>query len=380
MRRVAARLALLAALGSGIAPGEDLPRGQVIERVVCSDNARQSYALYLPRDYTSKRSWPILYCLDPGARGGLAVERFARAAGQAGWIVAGSNVSRNGAVEASREAIQWLVRDTHARFQIDDSRVFAAGFSGGARLALAWATGGGIAGVVASGAGFGASTTLEKARFRVFATAGADDFNFDEVYEMCAELSRRGVPQRFVEAHGGHDWLPETLASQALEFISGTGPADPPPPVTVIQSNAAQRFAALMAQLRNSEDAREIVRSLQPDAKLREDGSARRAARRALTLAYVDAAEQASDLLAAGKYAQAVPRLELAIAADPENAETYYALAAAEARAGHAKQAVSALEKAIAHGFRDRDRIARQPAFEALRGSPAFVKAVGAIR
>jgi predicted esterase len=380
MLRGAAKLALWAALGSVCVHGAELPRGQILERVVAAGNERQSYALYLPPAYSPERGWPILYCLDPAARGRIAVEVFARAAGNAGWIVAGSNVSRNGSVEASREAIEWLVRDTHERLRIDDSRVFAAGFSGGARLALGWATGGGIAGVIASGAAFGTATGIEKARFRIFATAGVDDFNYDEVYAMCVELSRRGVPQRFVEWPGGHDWIPEPLAGDALEFLSGNGPAKPPPPVTMIQASAAKLYASTLAQIRNGGDALGTVRSLRTDAKLSKDSSARRAARRALAATRIDAAEQAADLLGARKYADAVPHMELAVAADPENAEAYYVLAVAEAGAGQAKQAVAALEKAIARGFRDRARIDRQPAFDGARNSPAFTKAVGAIR
>jgi predicted esterase len=379
MVRLAARLALLAVLVNGCVSGEDLPSGRIIERVVCSGNERQSYALYLPPAYSPERAWPILYCLDPAARGRLAVERFARAAADAGWIVAGSNVSRNGAVEASREAIEWLVRDTHDRFRIDDSRVFAAGFSGGARLALAWATGGGIAGVIASGAAFGTTTGVEKAKFRVFATAGVDDFNYDEVYAMCLELSRRGVPQRFVEFPGAHDWLPEPLAAGALEFLSGSVAAGPPPPASVIQTKAAQRYASVMAQIGGGEDARDIVRSLRTDAQLPEDGSARRAARRALAATFIDCVDRASDLLAAKKYADAATQLNVAVAAQPENPEAQYALAVAEAGAGRAKQAVSALERAIATGFRERERIERQPAFDRVRNSPTFVKAIAAL-
>ena len=34
---------------------------------------RQSYALYLPAQYARERTWPILYCLDPDARGRIPV-------------------------------------------------------------------------------------------------------------------------------------------------------------------------------------------------------------------------------------------------------------------------------------------------------------------
>ena len=58
-------LACLAALGTCAIAAEVLPKGQVVDRVVCSGEERQSYALYLPAQYAPERTWPILYCLDP---------------------------------------------------------------------------------------------------------------------------------------------------------------------------------------------------------------------------------------------------------------------------------------------------------------------------
>jgi hypothetical protein len=121
-------LVFLAALASGAMAGGELPRGRVVERVVCAGNESQSYALYLPAAYSPKRAWPILYCLDPGARGRVPVELFAEAAEQAGWIVAGSNNSHNGPTAPAIEAIGWLVRGTHERLAVDDSQVYVAGF------------------------------------------------------------------------------------------------------------------------------------------------------------------------------------------------------------------------------------------------------------
>src|SRR3974377_1082775 len=129
----------VAALTAFVPPSEDLPRGSVIPSVVCKNNPRQSYALYLPTWYDSRQKWPILFCLDPRARGRAPVDRFAEGAERSGVIVAGSNNSRNGPMEPVREAIEAMVEDTHSRFSVDDSRAYAAGFSGGSRVALAWA-------------------------------------------------------------------------------------------------------------------------------------------------------------------------------------------------------------------------------------------------
>jgi hypothetical protein len=59
------------------------------------------------------------YAFDPGARGKLPVERFKEAAEKYGWILAGSNNSRNGPLQPSAEAWRALWQDTHDRFAID---------------------------------------------------------------------------------------------------------------------------------------------------------------------------------------------------------------------------------------------------------------------
>ena len=72
------------------APDSDLPRGEIIAHVACAKDATQSYALYLPSNYTSDRSWPVIYAFDPGGRGQNPVDRYRAAAEKyglrCGWL------------------------------------------------------------------------------------------------------------------------------------------------------------------------------------------------------------------------------------------------------------------------------------------------------
>ena len=370
-----------AALAAIALADDEIPKGRVVDRVVCSGDQSQSYALYLPAAYSREHAWPILYCLDPGARGRVPVERFQQAAERAGFIVAGSNNSRNGSVDVAREAIRWLLADTHERFAIDDSRTYAAGFSGGARLALAWAGNGQIAGVIACGAAFGGSIP-KNVPFRIYATAGVDDFNYDEVYAMSAELSRRGVSQRFAEFSGGHDWLPETLAGEALDFLSERLKPAPPPPESPQQKKVALGYSRFRQELARGDDAarRSTISWLQRDADHPEDSPVRRVARRALLGFYVGAAEQGSAQLDAKRYSEAAQTWELAVLARPKNAEAWYALAQSRAGIHDRRGALGALERAIANGFDDRNRIEHDPLFDGLRNDPRFAAAVSALK
>jgi len=97
----ASRSATLVACGFLFAQAQaPLPQGQVVAKVPCRADPAQSYALYLPSNYGPEKPWPILYAFDPGARGNVPVEEFKGAAEEYGYIVVGSNNSRNAALEA----------------------------------------------------------------------------------------------------------------------------------------------------------------------------------------------------------------------------------------------------------------------------------------
>jgi predicted esterase len=196
--------------------------GQVVEKVTCARDPNQSYALYLPRNYDKSRKWPVLYAFDPGARGRVPVERFKDAAEQFGWILVGSNNSRNASTQSSVDAWNAMVRDTTDKFSIDDNRAYATGFSGGARVALTFATQckNCLAGVIAGGAGF--PPGIEPAptmKFAIFAIAGLEDFNFPEIKELNEQLTRVNVPHQIAIWEGRHEWPPPPVTVDAIAWM-----------------------------------------------------------------------------------------------------------------------------------------------------------------
>jgi len=206
-----------AVLGLVLVATQSLPPGTVIQDVRCVADPSQGYALYIPSTYTPSRTWPVILAFDPGARGRTPVERYQAAAEQYGFIVAGSNNSRNGPMDASARAVAAMAADVGQRFAVDPKRVYAAGMSGGARVAFATAISSrGIAGVIASSAGYHDGKMRRTLPFPVFATAGTEDFNHLEMRMLDRELT---TPHRLVIFEGGHTWLSSELATQAVEFM-----------------------------------------------------------------------------------------------------------------------------------------------------------------
>jgi pimeloyl-ACP methyl ester carboxylesterase len=214
------------------ADAQALPPGKPIDVVICQADRNQSYALYLPSSYTSDRTWPLLLAFDARALGDVPVKRYQEAAEKFGYIVAGSNNSRNGPVGPEYDAAKAMEADVTARFSIDPKRIYVAGQSGGARLALdlAMQAKGRFAGVIASSAGLPPSMGLDvELPFVVFGTAGTEDFNYLELTRLDRSVA---TPHRVRIFPGGHTWLPSELAMEALEWMevqamrTGTRPRD----------------------------------------------------------------------------------------------------------------------------------------------------------
>jgi len=212
-------LALCGALALAATPllAQDPPRGQIVDDVKCASDASQSYALYLPSMYSRDRPWSLLIAFHPAARGRAMVEKYRAAAEQYGYIVAGSNNSRNGSWQVSMASVQAMVADLGARFSIDPDRFYLTGMSGGARVAMqvALATGK-IAGVIASSAGYPDSQPRKTVPFAVFGTAGTEDFNYIEMRQLDRALTS---PHRLVVFEGGHTLPPDAVALEAIEWL-----------------------------------------------------------------------------------------------------------------------------------------------------------------
>ncbi|MFZ1615021.1 MAG: hypothetical protein WAT51_12655, partial [Holophaga sp.] len=258
-------LFLLPLFGQSAPP---LPKGQVIPKVVCAANPRFSYALYLPTGYREDRPYPVLLGFSPSGVGEEPVRLFQRAAERFGWIVVGSNDSRNGLLRPAVEATDALWKDVNARFRVEAKRCASVGFSGGARMAMRLAFKhpkqfNGLISIGAFGTGDGLLTGLGHLNF--FLVGGQEDFNHWELRKGHEELLSRRWKVCADRFDGGHRWPPEDMAQAALAFLQlGASrdrliPADPGLEAEfrlLLSQRAEKAGSTWLAQLRWQELAR----------------------------------------------------------------------------------------------------------------------------
>lgn len=193
--------------------------GVVHSSVAVAADSSNSYALYLPSNYSPQKRWPLLLVFDPFARGEVSVKLFHAAAEKYGFIVVGSNNIRN--FKDPSDAIRLLWADIKQRY-VDARRVYTSGLSGGARIAssVALACKNCIAAVIACGAGLPQGATVPGPEASDwFLVAGTTDFNYPEMLHLKESLEAHNAVSRFVIFDGSHGWMPPELADSALAWL-----------------------------------------------------------------------------------------------------------------------------------------------------------------
>jgi predicted esterase len=315
MARRAGTLAVAAFLLWGSAPAAwgapppadkpELPRGRLVERVATTADPGETYTLYLPSGYTPDRQWPILYAFDSLKRGAGFAEVFRPGAERFGWIVVSAERAWNlQTMEDNLRIMRALWADTHARFAVDDRRVYAAGFSGLTRFVctLGITAPGSLAGVIGASGGFPLGHPPSKETpFPFFGTVGNGDFNYYEMLDAEEAMRRAGLAHHVEVFAGEHEWPPQDLAARALAWMElqamrrGSRAKDPQLLDRLWSEDLARAhaleaagqlypafrawsaLAADFAGLRNTAEAERQVAALRSNEALRRDLAAREA-------------------------------------------------------------------------------------------------------
>jgi dienelactone hydrolase len=196
------------------------------EVIKCAADPAQTYACYVPKAYHKAKKWPILYCYSPNAQGGYFVDFYRDVCEEVGWIVVGSNNSQNGPGEPIQAAMKAMWADTHAKFNLDDRRVFASGFSGGARVSFWMASTypENFAGVVAIGAGTGPDGKVTPKGMAIWLMCGETDPNFKELEALDARLTKEGFRHLRKAFPGGHIMPSKDLGAEAIRWMAKEKP------------------------------------------------------------------------------------------------------------------------------------------------------------
>lgn len=410
--------------------------GKVIQKVICKNDASESYALYLPSK-TNNDALPVIYFFDPHGIGSLPLNKYKSLADKYNFILVGSNNSKNGNDWNTSEII-WntISADTKARIKINNNRIYTCGFSGGGKVASYIALHHSeIKSVIVGGAALPDGTAPGNLNFSYTILSGEGDMNMTDLLETNNELNRTQTIHRIIFFDGIHEWAPESIMNTAFAglqldamrkqiiakdngFISNfiesnkkyfddflkssklinatrvceysismlDGLTDEAnwfkdKKASLEKNNAYKNQLKAQQQLLTKEQSiketymqqfqqgdmnywTKEINDLKAKAKLNNAEAAMNQRLLAyLSLAFYSISNQ---LINSNNNEQAAYFDNLYKTVDPTNSEAWYFSAILNARSNNVKATEDDLEKAIANGFNDTQRMIQQPEFQSL--------------
>ncbi len=179
-----------------------------------------NYTLYLPTNYDTTKTFPVIYFFDPHGKGNLPTEKYTSIADSLEIIFVGSNATKNG--------MQWAELSTAAnqiftaikqKLKINQQKIFTCGFSGGARIASKLALqDNSIASVISCSAGLPAQPSQLRTDLIFVGIAGKEDMNLTEIYDAGEALKNSEIKYMINYFDGPHEWPPIETMSEAIQF------------------------------------------------------------------------------------------------------------------------------------------------------------------
>lgn len=389
----------------------------------------QQYALYLPSTWKESVQMPAFIFFDPHAEGSYPLSLYKGLAEHFGVILMGSNNSENGLTFEQTDLIAGhLINEAILRFHADPQTISLAGFSGGAKAALAAASQHReIASVLYCGAAFppGSIRTLPPS----LGFAGLQDMNYTEVVTFYSSLDSIPVVHALEEWNGKHSWPDSSTFLEAFIWSQIIHPVDSSTKQKLYRQYLSAKEKKLNSRdvlvrektlkqaivfLNGSEQKNKYVQALEKLAVSPELRSKKNSELQILTQEnqakeqYIRAFDSAplswweSEVkrlrshtgddsnqrllgyisLAAYSFSNNalkqnnLPGAERALAiyeiADPENAEQPFLAAVYYAKQNDPDKAIASLKKSIQKGLKKRSKIETEPAFSSLLSRSDF--------
>jgi dienelactone hydrolase len=182
----------------------------------CTSNPQNTYEVYVPSCAKDSKEMALLVIIDAHGSGKFALQKFKTTANQYCAVAVASNLVRNG-FAGFQNAIQELISDARKKYPVGKT-VFIAGFSGGARMALEYASLHPANGLLLCGALANAGQ-IKALNCPVFSISGMDDFNFIETAQYL--FDNQYIPQNLkIElTNNSHSWPDSSMLANAFGFL-----------------------------------------------------------------------------------------------------------------------------------------------------------------
>lgn len=368
--------------------------GKVINLITRSTG--YPFSIYIPNNSGENSSLPTLLFFDAHKRSQLPLDLYSQLSEKYHVILVASGDAENGmALEEYRKRGDAIFNEIKNITSVNDSVLFVAGFSGGARVAQDYAIyNPKIKGLIMNSAGFPKDQFVSRPDLSIVGLGGSFDFNLAEMYQSFESVfgNKNHPPALFLMFNGKHDWAPEANMELALDFlISGLNKTR-----MNINKEADEDFARITNDMKEVFSEEIKFRNIYAEGLLKNRDTSywKNEVTRIQNLAKTKGMEYEAMVkrlmgymsiycyssikmaIGAAQYNNAMDYVAIYRTVDSSNSEWAYLGAVIYANLNKLNKSLEFLNDAAALGFNDYERLINQKDFATFSSDPSFKKIV----
>nr|WP_299070001.1 alpha/beta hydrolase [uncultured Allomuricauda sp.] len=199
-----------------------LKKGTIIESLPINDSIAETFSLYLPKDFTTDKFWPLLLIMDLEGKPKQTISMFVHAAEKEGYVLAAPSVKDSISLTDNMVNTSNAFRKIIEILPIHKDRVYAGGIDSGARLAsLVPIFIRNVNGVVSVNESMANTDLLNSKRtFHFIGIVGKRNFNYIEMLNLEKVLDRFRYPNQVLLDENDGKWPNQSYFKKALQLFT----------------------------------------------------------------------------------------------------------------------------------------------------------------
>ena len=224
MKRLFALCLVFGIFGAQVSAQQLMVRkGVVMDSLPIRDSVASQLKLYLPGDFETNRTWPLLFICDQDGKALQALRYLTGAADKNGYILAATDALHDSIPLANKVImINSGIQKLREYLPLDAKRVYTAGYDlGGQLAALVPSLIPPVQGVLSIGSNLpGAELINDKGAFDFVGIMGRADYQYLSMGDIEAFLDQKKIPNHVLYHESGHEWPESRYLDLGLQFLS----------------------------------------------------------------------------------------------------------------------------------------------------------------
>ncbi|WP_349351810.1 alpha/beta hydrolase [Flagellimonas sp. MMG031] len=199
-----------------------LRKGEIIENLPMNDSTQNTYSLYLPKDFTKDKKWPLLLLADLDGNDEKVISMFLNAAEEEGYVLAAPKLYDSISLTNKMVLIGNTIQRVGDMLPIHTDRIYTGGEDSSGRFAtLAPVLLNGVNGSLAIGASLANSELINvKKPFHFVGIISKENYNYPYMLTDSKLLDRLKFPNQVLIYDGNGEWPSTAYIRKGLQLFT----------------------------------------------------------------------------------------------------------------------------------------------------------------